>query len=629
MRVFKNPTEASMFPYPIHILLQFLLAIHVMAILKNIVFMRRRAKQFPVVSAFLNETVNFTKTPSDSSYLFCLTEATTLTDAQKQSVKSHMDHHDLAVLELVPENLRAEFAQYLLKAYVPKSFRKNPLSPSVSAFSGIALTLELAKRSGTNEESQILPWALPWLSDRLKKYAPTSTDLAIVKGLSESSAMRPAKNHAQDLNAFFYPPLIFSMATYLFIALAPWISTFWGILVLGLFHLEPLLIFIKTPFHIKNLFQYSLFRWPMDVYQILCLLGWFSKAQPKPEPKAILRKKAWYQEKNKLGVSAFFEARKEACPLCQSKDLKAFLRAPDVHQGKPGRFVLEQCKNCKHIFQNPRPNTEGLSYYYKDFYDGTGKNLWDRIFGYSENIYKERASDITPYHTPKRWLDVGSGQGHFCLIAKTLWPQTKFDGLDFSESILEAKSRGWIEEGFHSTLDCAFPSLLGKYDVLSMYHYLEHSTDPVKDLEMAHGILVDGGYLLIEVPNPQCPLGKWLGRYWGPWLLPQHLNLFSMRQMEDLLRSKGFILVSGLFFNSKDFKNFSSALGLLFHQILPQNHPWQDRKPRFPRFRKVIALGLFYPLHALCALLDFVVSPYLEKGTRSAFYRVVAKKSSL
>jgi hypothetical protein len=42
----------------------------------------------------------------------------------------------------------------------------------------------------------------------------------------------------------------------------------------------------------------------------------------------------------------------------------------DLLQQKPGTFTLDRCGGCGHIFQNPPVNAEGLSFYYRDFYDG-------------------------------------------------------------------------------------------------------------------------------------------------------------------------------------------------------------------------------------------------------------------
>src|SRR5690625_7825123 len=80
------------------------------------------------------------------------------------------------------------------------------------------------------------------------------------------------------------------------------------------------------------------------------------------------------------GLDRFFEPRRKDCPWCGSDRLVVRLRTTDLLQHKPGRFVLERCGDCDHIFQNPRLNGEGLEFYYRDVYDGLGEEKLAQMF---------------------------------------------------------------------------------------------------------------------------------------------------------------------------------------------------------------------------------------------------------
>jgi len=41
-----------------------------------------------------------------------------------------------------------------------------------------------------------------------------------------------------------------------------------------------------------------------------------------------------------------------------------------------------------------------------------------------------------------------------------------------------------------------------------------------------------GGHLMIEIPDPECHLGRLLGRFWVPWFQPQHQHLLSVARLE-------------------------------------------------------------------------------------------------
>ncbi len=119
---------------------------------------------------------------------------------------------------------------------------------------------------------------------------------------------------------------------------------------------------------------------------------------------------------------------------------------PVIH--KPGIFCLEQCRACGHIFQNPPLNPTGLSFYYRDFYDGLGAPLTELILGSDDSVYRKRLGLFARYCTPGRWLDVGGGNGYLCCVGRGEWPRARFDGLDLSRGIQEAQEQGWIDRGY-------------------------------------------------------------------------------------------------------------------------------------------------------------------------------------
>ena len=134
------------------------------------------------------------------------------------------------------------------------------------------------------------------------------------------------------------------------------------------------------------------------------------------------------------------------------------------------------------------------------------------VFGFAKQPYLSRARMVTAVApAPARWLDVGAGHGHFCIAAREAMPATHFDGLDLSDSIDEAARRGWVEHAYRGLFPELAPTFAGGYDVVSMSHYLEHTLDQRAELAAAHTALVDGGCLMIELPDPDYVLGRVLG----------------------------------------------------------------------------------------------------------------------
>ncbi|MEU1166592.1 class I SAM-dependent methyltransferase, partial [Streptomyces sp. NPDC005921] len=209
-----------------------------------------------------------------------------------------------------------------------------------------------------------------------------------------------------------------------------------------------------------------------------------------------------YQRDLAEGTDRFFEPRRTTCPWCDSDRLTTRLRTTDLLQHKPGGFALDRCQDCGHTFQNPCLNEAGLEFYYRDFYDGLGEQKMSGTFGGRTKMYQGRAGSMVPHDpTPKNWLDVGTGRGHFCEAAREVLPGTAFDGLDFTDGVELAAREGRVEHAYRGAFPDLAPDLTARYDVVSMFHYLEHGTDPDRELRAAHETLRPGGHLLIDATD--------------------------------------------------------------------------------------------------------------------------------
>nr|MDT0664685.1 hypothetical protein [Micromonospora sp. DSM 115978] len=148
------------------------------------------------------------------------------------------------------------------------------------------------------------------------------------------------------------------------------------------------------------------------------------RRQLRLPPRTVLddlpaRRRA-YADDLTAGVERFLEAPRLTCPWCGSARLRALFEGGDALMAKPGRFRYDRCEACAHVFQNPRLSLDGLDFYYRDAYDGAGAELVEEVFAVND-AYLSRARLPLP-SPPKRWLDVGGGLGHFCNVARDVWP---------------------------------------------------------------------------------------------------------------------------------------------------------------------------------------------------------------
>jgi 2-polyprenyl-3-methyl-5-hydroxy-6-metoxy-1,4-benzoquinol methylase len=349
------------------------------------------------------------------------------------------------------------------------------------------------------------------------------------------------------------------------------------------------------------------------------------------ETDAVAERRPAYLSDLAAGTDRFFEERRETCAWCESKRLGVKLRTTDLLQHKPGKFVLESCQDCGHIFQNPRLSLEGLDFYYRDCYDGLGEKNMDSMFEGNRAGYAGRAELVASICSPSQWLDVGTGHGHFPRDAKKVLPDTEFDGLDMTEGVELAQQDDRIRHAYRGNFPDLVDELSGRYDVISMYHYLEHTLDPKKELAAAAAVLPAGGHLAIELPDPESRWGRLLGRWWLPWLQPQHLNLIPIGNLRKELAELGFTIVAEQRAEPHAATDMVAATMLAVNAatISGEDLAWRKDRPKRSRvLLRKLGFLVCIPFFVLAALIDHTSAPLGRKRGLSNAYRVVARKAS-
>ncbi|WTS98408.1 class I SAM-dependent methyltransferase [Streptomyces sp. NBC_00096] len=327
------------------------------------------------------------------------------------------------------------------------------------------------------------------------------------------------------------------------------------------------------------------------------------------------------------GTARFFEPRRPDCPWCGFRRLSVRVRVPDLLQGKPGRFTLERCGDCGHVFQNPRLSPEGLEFYYRDFYDGRGGEGAATVFGRLGAAYRGRAEMLRPHAEPASWLDVGTGHGHFCNAARAVWPGTRFDGLDMGAGVREAERRGWVETGHRGQFPEFAVKLAGQYEVVSMYHYLEHTRDPFAELDTAAAVLAPGGYLTIELPDPQSRMAGLLGPAWLPWFQPQHQHLIPAANLRAALADRGFTVLAEEHGRAHQGNDFFGAVALTATRLAPDpDRPWADPATPGGRALAHAVRAAALPCFAAAAVLDGLRTAVVRRTDGGNAYRLLARK---
>jgi SAM-dependent methyltransferase len=557
--------------------------------------------------------------PASPDYEIITAPGVTLDEATRRAATNYARAHELAVLDLIPGDLPAIPAMSLAQLVDPVSYRTDRVGPGRTAGHALVITKDVVTRARVTPPTDEVE--LVQLATRLKHYG--KADLAIAP--KERARPIDLGRRFDVLRVYLGPSVPMALAVlpifWTIIGLGIWLAPIPGLVTLGIWQLQPLVALVGTRLHSRDVLVVTLLR---PLVEMWILARTFAGRTAIQDPAALRRPE--YEQLIASGTARFFEPRRETCPVCDSRDLVVHLRNTDLLQHKPGKFTLERCRTCKHVFQNPGLSPAGLDYYYKDFYDGLGEAGMDLIFGFGSGSYHARAQMVRAVAPPARWLDVGAGHGHFCAAARDDLPDTKFDGLDFGESIDEAQRRGWIDTAYRGLFPDLAPQIAGKYNAISMSHYLEHTLDPRRELAAAHTALAPDGCLLIEVPDPEFVLGRVLRNYWLPWFQPQHQHLLSVKNLERLLVEHNFTPIEWHRGKAHQEVDFFFATWLALGRIAPPPRlPWRWRGAIAGAWRAAVwTIGA--PLLIAAVITDHLAAPIFRRGRVSNTYRVVARR---
>jgi SAM-dependent methyltransferase len=545
---------------------------------------------------------------------------------------AYAEQEGLDALDLVPGDLPSERAMDLARLVDPATFRTNRLAPGRGAQQALLVRRSVLARADLAQQRTVAldPVAFAAIAQTVKRFAPATSDLAVAPVLrSAPSASDPEKRLAL-LRAMFgvAVPAVVGLPALAYVVLAVGIvvNPVWGAAALAAWSALPALATSGTPVRPVDQPVHSLRRIVDEPrFWVRTLLGRWSPEVEHRDDVAELR--PVYAELVADGTERFFEPRREDCPWCGSSDLSVRVATKDRYQFKPGTFTMDECGECGHTFQNPRLSIQGLDYYYRDFYDGISDDSFETIFSFGAGLEHGRAEMLRGLHEPQRWLDVGTGHGHFPLLAAEVWPETTFEGLDLGESVEEAERRGWIAAAHRGFLPDLAGELEGQFDVVSMHHELEHTRDPRAELAAAAKVLQPGGFLEIEVPDPEFPLSRALGARWLPFFQPQHQHMVTIGNLSKELDGLGFDVVHTKRFECHRAIDLTAAAWFVVNGAAPADDlPWLERPSPRAGLRRLLTFALGLPLIALAALGDQVVGVWARNADRGNAYRVLAQK---
>lgn len=228
------------------------------------------------------------------------------------------------------------------------------------------------------------------------------------------------------------------------------------------------------------------------------------------------------------------------CPICKNTNfVKRGPLAPRYPED-PGElpFDLWECQECEIVRVDFLADEKELLSFRERFNDMLVGKMEEKDRGKALRFFEHRARKFDGLQ-PGRLLDIGSERGYFLKVMKDRgW---RVEGLEpFPEFVNYAKET--FDVLVHPKKLEDFSSE-GSYDLITLWHVLEHLEDPSEALRQCRLFLAEGGLLHFEIPNIDSLGVRLGGKFWMGFRDPTHAWLLRKKSMEPLARSAGFNVI--------------------------------------------------------------------------------------
>jgi 2-polyprenyl-3-methyl-5-hydroxy-6-metoxy-1,4-benzoquinol methylase len=215
---------------------------------------------------------------------------------------------------------------------------------------------------------------------------------------------------------------------------------------------------------------------------------------------------------------------------------KTFLTCQDYTVSNES-FDLILDEELDMLITSPKPKNEDLGKYYESekyiSHTDSKQTFFDKIYQTVKTytvLKKVKFIDGFVHSTliEKTLLDVGCGTGDFLVKAKkSNWIITGVEPNASARKIAKEKTS-------HKILKDISELNSSKYDVITLWHVLEHVPNLTEYISQLKQLLKPDGTLLIAVPNYRSYDAKYYGKFWAAYDVPRHLWHFSKKSIKGL-----------------------------------------------------------------------------------------------
>ena len=213
-----------------------------------------------------------------------------------------------------------------------------------------------------------------------------------------------------------------------------------------------------------------------------------------------------------------------SCPLCGAPSAAAFRTVDRNRHVSDAVFEYRRCSGCGAVFLHNVP-ADLARYYDSGYHRAPAPSQLD-----TWSAYESYKLDLLRSLAPSgRVIDIGSSYGAFVYLATRA-------GYDAAAIEVDAGACTFIQDVIGApAVQSAAPEeallTVDRADVITMWHSIEHVTQPWRVVAAAAERLSPGGRLVVSTPNPDGIQARWLKGRFMHVDAPRHLFLIPRRAL--------------------------------------------------------------------------------------------------
>lgn len=206
------------------------------------------------------------------------------------------------------------------------------------------------------------------------------------------------------------------------------------------------------------------------------------------------------------------------------------------------KFDLLMDKDLDMLITSPQPKAKDMGRYYEseDYISHTDSksSVFDKVYQLVKSYtIKQKLQLINSFLSKEKTiLDIGCGTGDFITFCKhNGWNITGVEPNKQARNLASIKINSEANKTvIFESIESLIKNNSEKYDVITMWHVLEHVPNLEEYISYLKQLLKPNGTLVIAVPNYKSYDANHYGKFWAAFDVPRHLWHFSKSSIQKI-----------------------------------------------------------------------------------------------